>query len=191
MSPFTKILLGALGTTAVAWWLNGPMHFGEKCEAAASATAAAPAVEAPVAAGVPATAEAVASCQTKVNEAIAGKTINFTSGGANIAPESQALIDTIAADLKDCAGTAVEVQGHTDASGGDAPNQRLSEARANSVVQALVDKGVPTDRLNPKGYGETQPLDPAGTPAAYAKNRRIEFKVAATGAAPAAPSAGQ
>lgn len=181
MSPFTKIMLGALATTAVAWWLNGPMHFGEKCAAAASA--AAPAV---VAAGVPATAEAVAGCQTKVNAAIAGKTINFASGGANIAVDSQALIDTIATDLKDCAGTTVEVQGHTDASGGDAANQRLSEARANSVVQALVDKGVPTDRLTPKGYGETQPVDVAATPAAYAKNRRIEFKIAATGAAPAA-----
>lgn len=191
MSPFTKILLGALATTAVAWWLDGPMHFGEKCATAASATAAAPAVDAPFAVGVPATAEAVASCQTKVNEAIVGKTINFTSGGANIAVDSQALIDTIAADLKDCAGTAVEVQGHTDSTGEDAANQRLSEARANSVVQALVDKGVPTDRLSPKGYGETQPLDPAATPAAYAKNRRIEFKVAAIGAAPAAPAAGQ
>jgi outer membrane protein OmpA-like peptidoglycan-associated protein len=189
MNPMTKIVLGALATTAVAWWLHGPMHFGEKCAAAASATA--PAAEAPVAAGVPATAEAVASCQTKVNAAIAGKTINFTSGGANIAVDSQPLIDAIATDLKDCAGTTVEVQGHTDSTGGDAANQRLSEARANSVVQALVDKGVPTDRLSPKGFGETQPLDPAATPAAYAKNRRIEFKVSATGAAPAAPAAGQ
>jgi OmpA-OmpF porin, OOP family len=181
MNSLTKIILGALATTAVAWFLHGPMHFGEKCAGAA------PVVEAaPVVAG-PATAEAISDCQTKVNALIAGKTINFATSGAAIAADSIPLIDAIATDLKACSGTTVEVAGHTDAAGGDAANQTLSEARANSVTQALVERGVPTDRLLPKGYGETAPLDPANTPAAYAKNRRIEFKVAAaSNAAPAA-----
>jgi OmpA-OmpF porin, OOP family len=193
MNPIPKILLGGLATAALAWVLHGPMGFGAKC-AAGAAGASAPAAEVsatlPAAPEVAATAEAVGDCQTKVNAAIAGKTINFVTGGAGIAADSQALIAAIATDLKDCAGTAIEVQGHTDASGGDAANQTLSEARANAVTQALVAKGVPTARLSAKGYGETTPLDSAGTPAAYAKNRRIEFKVAATGAA-AAPAAGQ
>ncbi len=182
MNSITKIALGALATTALAWFLNGPLHFSDKCGAGAPA---APVVAEAAVSTAPATAEAVADCQTKVNAAITGKNINFTSGGATIAPDSMALIDAIATDLKACAGTSVEVGGHTDASGGDAANQRLSEARANAVTAALVEKGVPTERITPKGYGETSPLDPAGTPAAYAKNRRIEFKVAAS-AAPAA-----
>ncbi len=184
MNSTTKIIIGALATTAVAWFLHGPMHFGERCATAAPAVVAeAPAIGAPEA---PATVAAVTDCQTKVNGLIFGKTINFTSGGSTIAPESMALVETLATELKACTGTSVEVQGHTDASGGDAANQRLSEARANAVVQAMVEKGVPTERLVPKGYGETKPLDPTGTSAAYAKNRRIEFTVAATAAAPAA-----
>ncbi len=177
MNSLTKIILGALATTAVAWFLHGPMHFGEKCAGAAPA---------PVADVAP-MAAAVNDCQTKVNAIIAGKTINFASGGATIAADSIPLVDALGTELKACAGTAVEVAGHTDASGNDVANQKLSEARANAVTQALVERGVPTDRLMPKGYGETAPLDPANTPAAYAKNRRIEFKVAA--AAAAAPAA--
>lgn len=184
MNSTTKIALGALATTALAWFLNGPLHFGDKCGVSAPAVTA-PATTEAVVSSTPATAEAIADCQGKVNAVITGKNINFTSGGATIAPDSMVLIDALATELKACAGTSVEVGGHTDASGGDAPNQRLSEARANAVTAALVEKGVPTERITPKGFGETTPLDPAGTPDAYAKNRRIEFKVAAS-AAPAA-----
>lgn len=189
MSSTVKILCGALVTTALAWFLHGPMQFGAKCAAAAGAVAETSPAPAPVTAApeAPATAEAVASCQTGVDSVIKGKTINFTSGGATIAVDSQALIDAVAASLKDCAGTVIEVAGHTDTTGGDAPNQRLSEERANSVVQALVAKGVPSERLLPKGYGESKPLDPASTAEANAKNRRIEFTVATTSAA-AAPT---
>jgi outer membrane protein OmpA-like peptidoglycan-associated protein len=196
MSSTVKILLGALATAVLAWFLHGPMKFGEKCAVAGrSAVAEAPSIP-PVAAvpevaapiEAPATVEAVANCQTGVDAVIKGKTINFTTGGSAIAVESQPLIDAVAASLKDCAGTTIEVAGHTDTTGADAPNQRLSEERANSVVQALVAKGVPAERLSPKGYGETAPLDPALNAAAHAKNRRIEFTVATTAAAPAAPA---
>lgn len=185
MNATTKILIGALVTALFAWWLYGPMGFGERCAASANAPAAiAPPAPAP-AAEVPATAEAVSNCQTKVDATIQGRTINFASGGTAIAPESIALIDALATDLKACAGTVVEVAGHTDSTGGGAANMRLSEERANSVVAALVERGIPTERFMPKGFGETAPLDPAQSETAYAKNRRIEFKVA-TAAAPAA-----
>jgi outer membrane protein OmpA-like peptidoglycan-associated protein len=178
MNAMTKIIIGALATTAVAWWLNGPMHFGERCASAAPAVAA-------VDTGA-ATASAVADCQGKVNAAINGKTINFTTSGSVITADSNPLLDAIATDLKACNGTTVEVSGHTDKRGGDAANQRLSENRANAVVEALVQRGVPVGRLQPKGYGETKPLDAADTQEAYTKNRRIDFSVNATAAAPAA-----
>ncbi len=190
MSTFMKILLGALATAIGTWFLHGPMGLGTKC-----ASTAAPAVEAPaaVAAGgveAPATVEAVKTCQADVDAVAKGKTINFTSGGAKIAADSMPLIDSIAKAAKDCAGTTIEVAGHTDAQGNDAYNQRLSEERANAVVAALVERGIPTSRLTPKGYGETKPLDTANTPEALAKNRRIEFGVSASAAAPAAAPAG-
>jgi outer membrane protein OmpA-like peptidoglycan-associated protein len=192
MSTLMKILLGALATAIGTWFLHGPMGLGTKC-----ASTAAPAVEAPApavaaAGGVeaPATVEAVKTCQTDVDAVAKGKTINFTSAGAQIAADSLPLIDAVAKAAKDCAGTTIEVAGHTDAQGNDAYNQRLSEERANAVVAALVERGIPTSRLSPKGYGETKPLDTANTPEALAKNRRIEFGVSATAAAPAAAPAG-
>ncbi len=142
-----------------------------------TATAAAPATEDK---GPPATAEQVKDCQADVDAVIKGKTIQFDTASATIKAESQGLIDALAKALSDCQGTQVEVAGHTDQRGDDARNMRLSEERANSVVQALVAKGIPADRLLPKGYGETKPLGSDDT-----ANRRIEFAVAAKGAATA------
>jgi OmpA-OmpF porin, OOP family len=138
---------------------------------------------------VPATAATVATCQTDVDAAIKGKKINFATGRAEIAADSLPLVATLSKALSACAGTSVEVSGHTDRTGNPAANQTLSEARAKAVVDLMVKDGVPADRLTSKGYGASKPLDEGLTPIAYAANRRIEFSVAATGAAPAAPAA--
>ncbi len=145
----------------------------------------------PVAAApeAPATAATVANCQTDVDAAIKGKTINFATGRAEIAADSLPLVATLAKALSACAGTSVEVSGHTDRTGNPAANQTLSEARAQAVVALLAKDGVPTARLTAKGYGATKLLDEGLTPVANAANRRIEFSVASTGAAPAAPAA--
>jgi OOP family OmpA-OmpF porin len=133
---------------------------------------------------VPASKEAVTECQNDINALMAGKTINFQSGSAYLAADSNAIIDELAKALQPCAGTKAEVQGHTDLTGGADVNQTLSQARAEAVAKALTDKGVPADRLIAKGYGSTQPLEQAMTAAANAKNRRTVFSVAAAGAAP-------
>ena len=187
MPAIVKIVLGALLTAAVAWFLHGPMGFGARCLTPAVATPAIAAAEpaAPMIAS-PVTAEAVTNCQARIDATIKGKTINFANGLARLAPDSLSLVAELATAMKDCAGTAVQVAGHTDARGNDAANLRLSEARANSVVAALVEKGVPADRLTPKGFGETAPIDPATTAEADAQNRRIEFSVASSAAMPAA-----
>ena len=75
----------------------------------------------------------------------------------------------------------LRVDGHTDVrpvSGANfKSNWDLSAARSISVVQYLISLGVPAQRLVAAGFGEFQPLDPAKTDEAYARNRRIELKL--------------
>jgi outer membrane protein OmpA-like peptidoglycan-associated protein len=184
MSSMMKILLGGLATALLTWVFYGPLAFCKDC----MTPAAAPAVVAT--AETPATTESVANCQAGVDATIKGKTINFESGNAVIKADSTALLDALATAAKDCAGTKVEVAGHTDQQGGDAANLTLSESRAKAVVAELAKRGVPGDRMSAKGYGETKLLDQGETAEALAKNRRIEFTVSTAAADAAAKPAG-
>jgi OmpA-OmpF porin, OOP family len=188
MDTGSKILVGAALSALVAWFgysaSCGTGNVGTAAEATAVAT---PAV-------IPATQEAVATCQGDVNTLMTGKTINFQSGSAYLAADSTALIGDIAKALKGCAGTQVEVQGHTDLMGNAEINQGLSQSRAEAVLKSLVDQGVPATQLSAKGFGATQPLENARTAQANAKNRRTVFNISTTGATPAAdatPAGGQ
>src|SRR5690606_4058831 len=71
----------------------------------------------------------------------------------------------------------IEVAGHTDDRGGDALNLRLSQARAQAVVDHLVRKGIPKELLVAKGYGPSEPIDTNRTEAGRANNRRVEFRI--------------
>ena len=67
------------------------------------------------------------------------------------------------------------IEGHTDSDGGANTNLALSQARAEAVEQALIDRGVDGDVLDPVGFGETQPIAPNDTDANKALNRRVTF----------------
>ncbi|MBL8783521.1 MAG: OmpA family protein [Deltaproteobacteria bacterium] len=72
--------------------------------------------------------------------------------------------------------TLIQVQGHTDADGGEAYNQNLSERRAAAVVAWLTNSGgIEGSRLTPKGFGKSKPIDTNKTPAGRQKNRRVQF----------------
>ncbi|MDR1022084.1 MAG: OmpA family protein [Prevotellaceae bacterium] len=75
----------------------------------------------------------------------------------------------------------IEVSGHTDDTGKKATNQRLSQERAQSVVDYLVGRGIEQNRLVAKGYGDTQPITPNKTTGGKKLNRRVEFKVISLG----------
>ena len=101
--------------------------------------------------------------------------VNFAVDKADILPESQPQMDQVRALLADDPGLRLSIDGHTDATGDAAHNQRLSEARAQAVVAALTGQGVDASRLEAKGYGQTQPVADNDTDEGRAKNRRVEL----------------
>jgi outer membrane protein OmpA-like peptidoglycan-associated protein len=142
-----------------------------------AAPVAAVAAPAPVAAAAP--AAAAQACEKQVQDLLATSSIEFDSGSARLSASSKTLLDSLAQAVKACPGK-VQVDGHTDAIGQAAANQALSEARARSVVAALVARGIAADRLASAGYGKDKPLADNGTAEGRRKNRRIEFKASAT-----------
>jgi OOP family OmpA-OmpF porin len=72
---------------------------------------------------------------------------------------------------------SVEINAHTDNIGSDQFNQQLSEQRANSVVQYLINIGVEPSRLLPQGFGESHPVADNSSEEGRALNRRVEFRL--------------
>jgi outer membrane protein OmpA-like peptidoglycan-associated protein len=113
----------------------------------------------------------------------------FDTGKATIQASSNQLLDDVADILKENADIKkIRVEGHTDKVGNAASNRKLSDERAKAVVAYLVAKGVAANRMEAIGYGPDKPVDPASTPEAYEKNRRVEFFIVERDApAPDAP----
>lgn len=105
-------------------------------------------------------------------------TVFFDTGSATIQASSFSLLDEVAEVLRAHPElTRVRVEGHTDARGSASSNLRLSESRAQSVMTYLTQRGVASQRLVAVGLGETQPLVNDNTPAAWERNRRVDFFV--------------
>jgi outer membrane protein OmpA-like peptidoglycan-associated protein len=111
--------------------------------------------------------------------------IYFETNSAQILPRSFAILDAVAATLNGNPQIRLlEVQGHADERGNDAHNLQLTQDRAASVVEALVERRVLRGRLRSAGYGELCPVNPAHNRAAWEENRRVEFKVIETDEGP-------
>jgi len=100
--------------------------------------------------------------------------INFKTNSARIEDYSINKIDLFADFLLKNRGSFVKIVGHTDSRGSDKHNMELSLARAESVMRALIARGVSASRLSTEGKGESQPLAPNTTVEGRAMNRRIE-----------------
>jgi outer membrane protein OmpA-like peptidoglycan-associated protein len=103
------------------------------------------------------------------------KEVHFQHDSTDILPDSLGLLEELADLFKNKPEIRLaEVQGHTDNTGAAVYNQRLSQGRAQAVVDTLVRLGVSPDRLVAKGYGADKPLVPNSTDANRAKNRRVQ-----------------
>lgn len=191
MGKLTKILIGALISALLGWLNYSAVCTSNGAAIPTSGAAAGAAGDAPEqTAGTdakenapPASAEKARACQSELDALTKFKTIQFQSGSAYIAADSLSVITELAEKIKQCAGTQIEVQGHTDLTGSAAINQTISQARADSVVAELVKLNIPAAQLTAKGYGSTQPLVNARTSAANGQNRRTAL-VVTTKAAP-------
>ena len=103
--------------------------------------------------------------------------IEFETGKANIKPKSYNILDKIAQTFIENENYVIEVQGHTDNTGKADVNKRISDKRAHAVMDYLVKKGVPAERMTAVGYGQEQPIADNKTKAGRSKNRRVEFKI--------------
>ncbi|MDZ7857536.1 OmpA family protein [Sphaerotilus sp.] len=144
---------------------------------AGAAAVAAPAVpaSAPLPASGPLTAE---DCQVAMARVLASKQIRFKLSSAELDPSSVPLLDQLYGLSRRCPQARMRVDGHTDAQGDAAANLRLSQRRAQAVVAALTQRGMPASRLQAQGFGEDRLLDAGSTPEAHERNRRIEFHLA-------------
>lgn len=114
---------------------------------------------------------------TKTKIVITDK-VFFETGKAKIQPLSFELLEEVALVINDHAHIQrIRVEGHTDSDGGESYNKKLSQARADSVRQFLVDAGVEPARLDSVGYGEVEPIDTNRTAEGKANNRRVEFTI--------------
>lgn len=99
--------------------------------------------------------------------------VEFLPGKSNVRPEFNEQIKEVADFMKKYTDVKVEVQGHTDTSGSAALNNKLSQARANAVMNAVVISGISKDRLTAKGYGSSKPIADNSTAEGKQKNRRV------------------
>ena len=102
--------------------------------------------------------------------------VTFATGSADLTGDSRTVLDIVAESLRGNPDVRVEVAGHTDITGSAATNRRLSQARAESVRDYLISKGVPADRMTARGYGPDNPVASNNTVAGRQQNRRVELR---------------
>jgi outer membrane protein OmpA-like peptidoglycan-associated protein len=121
----------------------------------------------------------------KVERVGEGITVEFSSkilfdfDKALLSEEAKSNLSKLVIILKDYPDTDIEIQGHTDNTGSDSYNQKLSGKRATAVAQDLGRKGISTQRVTIKGFGEGAPKYENESEGGRANNRRVEFMITA------------
>jgi OOP family OmpA-OmpF porin len=112
--------------------------------------------------------------------------IQFDFNKSTLKPSSNARLDQMVQILNEYPDYSLSIAGHTDSKGADDYNLKLSYERAASARAYMLSKGIPAERIEARGYGETKPLADNKTAAGQAQNRRVDFDPYLTGEANAA-----
>jgi outer membrane protein OmpA-like peptidoglycan-associated protein len=105
--------------------------------------------------------------------------LNFETGSTRLTATSQQTVSSLAGILKSHSGAQVRLEGHTDATGAEPANKKLSMDRAQAVKRMLVSDGVPASRVDVAGYGSEHPVASNDTDEERAQNRRTDLVVTA------------
>lgn len=115
--------------------------------------------------------------KVSVGETFTLRNIFFESGSASLLPESESELNKLLELITNNPSMRISVNGHTDNVGSDTDNMRLSEQRAGAVAAFLTEKGIDSDRISSKGYGESVPLADNASAEGRALNRRTEIEI--------------
>lgn len=116
--------------------------------------------------------------QNVLDKTLSNRVVEFESGAATLTPAGRAILDEMGAAIKQIGTPKVQLIGHTDSQGNRQANVALSLARASTVRNYLIEKGIPAESLSAAGSGPDQPVASNDTVEGRAKNRRIEFRLA-------------
>jgi len=116
-------------------------------------------------------------CRDRLQADLKTGRIEFDGAKADLTAPSLPLLDRVAATILRCGEIGIEVAAHADSDGSASKNLELTQARAEIVVDYLVDAGVKRERLTAVGYGEENPIAENDTEEGKRANRRIEFQV--------------
>jgi OOP family OmpA-OmpF porin len=124
---------------------------------------------------IPSLTAAAVSCQQALDDLLSTSAIRFDTASTAVSPQSMDLLRQLAAAAQTCPKVRLKIAGHTDASGSEEFNLKLSQGRAESVAGRLAELGVEPGRIVTMGYGEARPVAGNDTEEGRALNRRIEF----------------
>ena len=116
-------------------------------------------------------------CLAQIANVTESRKITFEPGSTAISGEAANIMDDIAEILQRCADLRIEIAGFTDSQGSEGGNLRLSQQRADAVLDALRVRRVPVSTFRSQGYGEADPIADNDTEAGRDANRRIEFRL--------------
>ena len=120
-------------------------------------------------------------CQAKFKKLLDNSNVKFTSGKATLDKASHPLLTKLANIAVLCSQSKISIEGHTDNLGSEAANLKLSQQRAQAVVNWLFQQGIAEQQLSAIGHGSQTPIADNDTEEGRAMNRRIEFMVKAKG----------
>ncbi len=117
------------------------------------------------------------NCQKKFNTLLRSNKVRFNTSSSVLKKSSYRVLNKVAATAKKCPGMMIKIHGHTDSTGRNSLNKKLSRNRARAVAKYLAKKGIPESNLVSVGHGSSKPIASNKSNKGRARNRRIELTV--------------